>query len=77
MPIDQTTHFANDLEALITRYRHEYEITYAQMLGVLQIQMFLLCRRQRRGRTSRMTTMESSQSCPVTPTTSLTSRSDA
>lgn len=43
MPIDQTTHFANDLEALITRYRHEYEITYAQLVGVLQIQMFLLC----------------------------------
>lgn len=44
MPIDQTTHFANDLEALITRYRHEYDITYAQLVGVLQLQVHLLCR---------------------------------
>lgn len=43
-PNDQTTHFANDLERLINRYRDEYDITYAQLVGVLHIQSFMLCR---------------------------------
>jgi len=43
-PSDQTRHFANDLEALIGRYRQEYEITYAQLIGVLQLQAHMLCR---------------------------------
>lgn len=41
--IDQTAHFANDLERLIDRYRAEYDITYAQLVGVLHIQSHLLC----------------------------------
>lgn len=44
MPVDQATHFANDLERLINRYRDEYDITYAQLVGVLHIQSFMLCR---------------------------------
>ncbi len=44
MPINQTIHFANDLEALINRYRSEYDLTYAQLVGVLHIQTHLLCR---------------------------------
>ncbi len=43
MPINQTIHFANDLEALINRYRSEYDLTYAQLVGVLHIQTHLLC----------------------------------
>ena len=34
----------NDLERLINRYRDEYDITYAQLVGVLHIQSHLLCR---------------------------------
>jgi len=41
---DQAQHFANDLEALITRYRHEYDLTYSTMVGVLHLQTFMLCR---------------------------------
>jgi len=41
---NQTVHFANDLERLINRYRSEYDITYAQLVGVLHIQSHLLCR---------------------------------
>jgi len=41
---DQAQHFANDLEALITRYRHEYELTYSTLIGVLHLQTFMLCR---------------------------------
>lgn len=43
-PNDQTTHFANDLERLINRYRDEYDITYAQLIGTLHLTMHLLCR---------------------------------
>lgn len=47
-PTDQTAHFANDLERLINRYRDEYDITYAQLVGVLHIQSHLLCREAER-----------------------------
>lgn len=40
---EQTEHFANDLDALVERYRSEYEITYAQVVGALQMKIHLLC----------------------------------
>lgn len=42
MTVDQS--FADDLERLINHYRIDYAITYAQLVGVLQIQSFMLCR---------------------------------
>ena len=43
-PNDQTTHFANDLERLINRYRDEYDLSYAQMIGAMYFTLHLLCR---------------------------------
>lgn len=40
---NQASHFANDLEALIMRYRREYDLTYASLVGVLHLQTHLLC----------------------------------
>lgn len=40
---DQTDHFANDLDKLVDRYRSEYEISYASVVGVLQMKIHLLC----------------------------------
>jgi len=37
-PADQTKTFANDLHALIDRYRSEFDITYAQVIGGLAMQ---------------------------------------
>jgi len=45
---DQARHFANDLESLIMRYRCEYDLTYTNMVGVLHIQTFMLCREAER-----------------------------
>lgn len=41
---DQITHFANDFDNLIGRYRQEYDITFAAVVGVLEIQKHLLLR---------------------------------
>lgn len=41
-PQDQTTHFAHDLERLINRYRAEYDLPLAYMVGTLHIQSALL-----------------------------------
>lgn len=40
---EQINHFADELDVLITRYRSEYEITYASIIGVLQMKSYLLC----------------------------------
>jgi len=40
---EQTDHFADDLDKLVDRYRSEYEITYASIVGVLQMKSHLLC----------------------------------
>ena len=40
--IQQETHFARDLEALIGRYRSEYTLTVLQVLGALEAQKFML-----------------------------------
>ena len=39
----QTIAFAADLDALVERYRDEFDLTYAAAVGVLQIKTFLLC----------------------------------
>ncbi len=40
---DQTDHFAGDIDGLVDRYRSEYEMTYASIVGVLQMKIWLLC----------------------------------
>lgn len=40
---EQMDHFANDIDALVERYRTEYEITYAAVVGVLQMKIHLVC----------------------------------
>lgn len=37
-----TNHFAAELDALVERFRGEYDITYAEVLGVLIIKTHLL-----------------------------------
>lgn len=39
----QTEHFADDLDKLVNRYRSEYDIQYASLVGVLQMKIHLLC----------------------------------
>lgn len=34
---EQTQAFADDLERLLDRYRHEFNLTYAQLVGVLEM----------------------------------------
>lgn len=40
---EQTDNFANDVDRLVDRYRSEYEIPYAAVVGVLQMKIHLLC----------------------------------
>lgn len=40
---EQVVHLANDLDALIKRYADEYDMTYAAVVGVLQMKIHLLC----------------------------------
>ena len=40
---EQIDHFANDLDALVERYSHEYDMTYAAVLGILQMKIHSLC----------------------------------
>lgn len=40
---EQTDHFANELDALVQRFYAEYDISYAQVVGVLQMKIHLLC----------------------------------
>lgn len=41
---EQTDHFANDIDSLVERYRSEYEISYAAVVGVLQMKIHLICK---------------------------------
>lgn len=40
---EQTDHFANDVDNLVERYRSEYDMSYACVVGVLQMKIHLLC----------------------------------
>lgn len=40
---EQTDHFANEIDRLVDRYRSEYEMSYASVVGVLQMKIHLLC----------------------------------
>lgn len=40
---EQIDHFANEIDALVDRYRTEYEMTYAGVVGVLQMKIYTLC----------------------------------
>lgn len=40
---EQTDHFANELDALVDRFRSEYEMSYAVVIGTLQMKIHLLC----------------------------------
>jgi hypothetical protein len=40
---EQIDHFANELDNLVNRFRTEYEMTYASIVGILQMKIHLLC----------------------------------
>lgn len=40
---EQTNHFANELDNLVERFRKEYDLTFATVVGVLQMKAWLLC----------------------------------
>lgn len=40
---DQVTQFANELDKLVERFRAEYNISYAGVVGTLEIKAWLLC----------------------------------
>jgi hypothetical protein len=40
---EQTKAFADDLDKLVERYRQEFDVTYAQIVGTLQMKLWLLC----------------------------------
>lgn len=39
---EQITHFANDIDALVERYRDEYDMMYSSFIGVFQMKSYLL-----------------------------------
>ena len=39
---EQVEHFANELDRLVDRFRSEYDMNYACVVGVLQMKAFLL-----------------------------------
>lgn len=39
----QTASFADELDKLIERFRSEYDMSYAQVVGVLEFKKWLLC----------------------------------
>lgn len=39
---EQTTAFANDLDKLVDRYRLEFDMSYAAVVGTLQMKSWLL-----------------------------------
>jgi hypothetical protein len=41
-PDDQTQQLSDDLDRLIERYRDEYDVTYATVVGVLMMKVWLL-----------------------------------
>lgn len=40
---EQTDAFANDLDKLVERYRQEFDMSYAQVVGTLEMKVHLLC----------------------------------
>jgi hypothetical protein len=40
---EQTDHFADELDRLVDRFRSEYDLSYAVVVGVLQMKAWLLC----------------------------------
>jgi hypothetical protein len=40
---EQTNQFSDELDKLVDRFRSEYELTYAQVVGVLEMKKWLLC----------------------------------
>lgn len=40
---EQTERFAKELDWLVQKYRSEYDITYAAVVGVLHMKAHLLC----------------------------------
>lgn len=43
--LEQAEHFANELEALISRYSEEYDLATYEIVGLLHTQAFSLCHR--------------------------------
>lgn len=41
---EQTDHFSNELDALVERFRNEYELSYSIVVGTLQMKIHLLCK---------------------------------
>lgn len=40
---EQIAHFESDLDNLVERYRKEYDISYASMIGMLHLKAHILC----------------------------------
>lgn len=40
---NQIQHFSDDLDRLIDRYREEYDLSYAAVVGSLHMKIHLLC----------------------------------
>lgn len=40
---EQVNHFSDDLDRLVDRYRAEYDLCYAEVVGALQMKIQLLC----------------------------------
>lgn len=40
---EQIQHLSDDVDKLIERYRSEYDLPYAAVVGVLQMKAWLLC----------------------------------
>lgn len=40
---EQTDAFSNDLDNLVERYAKEFDLSYAQVVGVLHMKIWLLC----------------------------------
>lgn len=40
---EQTQAFADDLDRLVERYRSEFELTYAAVVGALHMKAHLMC----------------------------------
>jgi hypothetical protein len=40
---EQTGNFAEDLDRLVDRYAKEYDMSYASVIGALQMKVFTLC----------------------------------
>jgi ribosomal protein L7/L12 len=40
---DQTTAFADEIDKLVERFRDEFDITYAAVVGVLTMKAHIIC----------------------------------